>query len=401
MKCPGCGHQISTRQGRLQASITCPQCSRSFRLKRQGASRPQDPGGKGRNIGIVQARVAKTGAGQAGAGQTGAGQAAAGGSKGGNLPSTTRVWKGLSRDKLRVWALPAVAISVFLLLVVVGIMGGDDSPTGPGDDDVVIVDPEEGEEEPAEEETPAEEPAEEETPAEEPPTPEPEPGPSDPAETTGTRVYKKVIRSVVFVINEVSPGSYATGSGSLVDRPDRLVVTAYHVVENKSEVSVLFPVIRPDGTVIADREHYFDSGDYIRAKVVHTLKRKDLALLQLDKIPSGFVPIKLSADRVEPGEVVFTLGNPGLSLGMWVFTSGTVRQIFEQHEFQLNGGQTVVADLVETQNPARRGDSGGPLIDSQGHLSGVFSGFTEEAPFSLFIDETEVKRMLAQYRQSQ
>ena len=196
---------------------------------------------------------------------------------------------------------------------------------------------------------------------------------------------------------------YATGSGFLVDREDRLVVTAYHVVENKSEVWVLFPDFKADGTVYADREHYYNAGDkYIRAKVVRKLKRKDLALLQLDKIPTGFVPVKLATDRVQPGESVYTVGNPGASGGMWIFSDGSVRQIFDQQEIHLEGGQVVVADTVETQNPTNPGDSGGPVLNTKGDLVGVTSSGAPDGDLvSHCIDATEVKRMLSQYRRSQ
>jgi S1-C subfamily serine protease len=212
-------------------------------------------------------------------------------------------------------------------------------------------------------------------------------------------VYRQTLKSVTLVYH-----GEGAGSGFLVDESDRLLVTAYHVVKDEDDVSVVFPAFKTDQTVIADREHYFSVRDrrtHIPGKVVLRRKNQDLALIQLDRIPVGFKAIQLAAERAKPGEAVFTVGNPGASGGMWIFSDGAVRQIFDQQEFSLKGAQSGVADIVETQNPTNPGDSGGPVVNSRGELIGMtMSGIVDEEVdlVSQCIDVTEIKRLLSQFR---
>ena len=61
--------------------------------------------------------------------------------------------------------------------------------------------------------------------AQEPAKGEPPPTPAD----VGTSAYKKVLRSSVWAHSDRGNGRLATGSGTLIDRGRRLVLTNYHV----------------------------------------------------------------------------------------------------------------------------------------------------------------------------
>jgi len=54
-------------------------------------------------------------------------------------------------------------------------------------------------------------------------------------------VYQKVVRSTAWVHADRGNGRKATGSGSLVDKGRRLVLTNYHVVGDVKDVTVFFP----------------------------------------------------------------------------------------------------------------------------------------------------------------
>src|SRR3954469_19941128 len=71
----------------------------------------------------------------------------------------------------------------------------------------------------------------------------------------GVRVYQNVLKSTVWVISDRGGGQTATGSGTLIDRPKRLVLTNYHVVGDIDRVTVIFPVFR-DGQLISERSYY-------------------------------------------------------------------------------------------------------------------------------------------------
>ena len=69
------------------------------------------------------------------------------------------------------------------------------------------------------------------------PPPKPQPAPTE----AGVEVYRKVLRSTVWVHR---PGGQITGSGSLVDKGRRLVLTNYHVVGDNKHMTVFFPVFQ-------------------------------------------------------------------------------------------------------------------------------------------------------------
>ena len=86
--------------------------------------------------------------------------------------------------------------------------------------------------------------------------PRPTPAPTNPSNlNTGSRVYNHGMKSTVFIMVPTAEG-VATGTGFLVDNDNRLLATAYHVVDETEEVQIIFPVFKPDDTVIADLEYY-------------------------------------------------------------------------------------------------------------------------------------------------
>src|SRR5207244_11343288 len=115
----------------------------------------------------------------------------------------------------------------------------------------------------------------------------------------------------------------ATGSGSLIDRRRRLILTNYHVVADNDRATVMFPEYR-DGKRIAERDYYLRrvSDHGIHGRVLARDKERDLALIQLDRIPAGPFALALAEKSVAPGQSVHSLGNPGGSGALWVDTPG-------------------------------------------------------------------------------
>lgn len=219
------------------------------------------------------------------------------------------------------------------------------------------------------------------------------------ADDIGSTVYRKVLKSVVWIHSSRGGGKLATGSGSLIDRKHRLVLTNYHVVGDNDRATVIFPVFQ-NGKLVAERDFYLERirRDGIRGKVVARDRRCDLALIQLEDLSDGVETLPLAANSVVPGQSVQSIGNPGKSGALWVYTPGRVRQVyFKKWKSDLEGRiVNFEAEVVETDSATNPGDSGGPLVNDQGQLVGVTQGGAVNAQLlSTFIDVSEVKLFLA------
>ncbi len=230
------------------------------------------------------------------------------------------------------------------------------------------------------------------------PKPEPAPQPAD----AGATVYQKVVRSTAWVHSDRGGGKLATGTGSLVDKGRRLVLTNYHVVGDVKRATVYFPEFegREAKKTISDRKHYTDRAGKlgISGEVVELDKGADLALIRLDRIPDGVAELPLAADSPDPGQSVHSIGNPGKSGALWVYTPGKVRQVYSKKwKAKLDEKTTVSfeAKVIETDSPTNPGDSGGPLVNDKAELVGVTQGGAIDAQsISIFVDLSEVKRLL-------
>ena len=221
-------------------------------------------------------------------------------------------------------------------------------------------------------------------------------GPKD----AGATVYKKVLPSTVWVHSDRGGGKLATGSGTLIDRGRRLVLTNYHVVGNVKKATVFFPDYGKDKRAIPERQHYLDRAGRlgIPGEVVELDKEGDLALIRLERVPEGVPELKLAAESPQPGQAVHSIGNPGKSGALWVYTPGKVRQVYSKKWRAKLDERTILtfeAKVVETDSPTNPGDSGGPLVNDAGELVGVTQGGALDADsLSIFVDLSEVKRLV-------
>ena len=177
------------------------------------------------------------------------------------------------------------------------------------------------------------------------------------------------------------------------------MLTNFHVVGTNDRATVLFPAYR--GTrPIAEREYYTDRlkrEGGIRGRVVARDRTHDLAIVQLASLPDGVQAMPLDNDGVAPGQTVHSVGNPGDSGALWVYTPGKVRQVYHKRWKSQLGDETLSfeADVIETDSATNPGDSGGPLVNDKGQLVGVTQGGAVNARLlSTFIDVAEVKALL-------
>ncbi|QMU29744.1 S1C family serine protease [Adhaeribacter radiodurans] len=145
---------------------------------------------------------------------------------------------------------------------------------------------------------------------------------------------------------DVRPASFS-GTGFLLNA-DGYFVTSYHVIKDADSV-------------------YIENKKGLRYKVKEVYKDKlhDLAILKIadsNFTSLGYLPYAFKSSSADLGEKVYTLGFPREDM---VYGEGSLssRSGFE--------GDTTAYQISIPVNP---GNSGGPLIDSQGNLIGVISG---------------------------
>jgi len=111
-----------------------------------------------------------------------------------------------------------------------------------------------------------------------------------PNASAGQNVYRYLLKSTAWVFIPLTSTMARTGTGSLIDKTNRLVLTNYHVVMGSPPAYfVLFPTYQQDKLVAAKKE-YMDMQKremVSKGTVVMVDKRRDLALIQLDKIPDN------------------------------------------------------------------------------------------------------------------
>jgi len=179
----------------------------------------------------------------------------------------------------------------------------------------------------------------------------------DPTEAQNVRIYKEASPAVAFVVTRTMQydiffnpvGVEGAGSGFLIDA-DGHILTNYHVVEGAQTIEV----------TLGDQSHY-------KAKYIGADSRNDIALIQIDLRGRKIAPLTLGdSSRLQVGQRVLAIGNPfgfqstlttGIvsSLGRTVQTSET----------------TFIDEAIQTDAAINRGNSGGPLLNSQGEVIGI------------------------------
>lgn len=207
-------------------------------------------------------------------------------------------------------------------------------------------------------------------------------------------IYRQTLQSTAWVLAKNSEGT-SSGTGVLVDSEKKLLLTNAHVVGDARAAVIFFPELK-DGKPVVDRSHYLTNVRRlgVRGQVVAVDRKRDLALIELQKLPENVRAIEMVAESVSPGEEVDSIGNPGATDALWVFTSGTVRAVYKK-QFRTGAGEHDFR-VVETQSPINPGDSGGPVVNSQGELVAISQAISPKARLvSYFVDITEIKDFLA------
>lgn len=151
------------------------------------------------------------------------------------------------------------------------------------------------------------------------------------------------------------------GSGFIYD-PQGYIITNAHVVEKAVDITVTLA----DGT-----QHV--------AELIGIDEKTDLALIKISDPGIYHAAILGNSDEILMGEWVIALGNPfGLfsESRMPIATAGIVSSLHMDFGFQQSG--RVYQDMIQTDASINSGNSGGPLVNSDGQVIGIntfiFSG---------------------------
>lgn len=143
-----------------------------------------------------------------------------------------------------------------------------------------------------------------------------------------------------------------SGSGFIIDAQKGYIVTNNHVIDGAQKITVSLS----------------DGRDLV-AKVVGADPRTDLAVLQISDT-KNLTAVQLGdSSKLEVGESVVAIGNPGGAEFARSVTTGVVsatnRTLNIQGEASFN--------LIQTDAAINPGNSGGPLVDYQGRVIGINS----------------------------
>ena len=206
------------------------------------------------------------------------------------------------------------------------------------------------------------------------------------------QIYNQAIHSVVW-IRTIEGNWIGKGSGVLIDKERKLVVTNQHVTHSAEWVDVFFPWRDRNGRLNKQQDFYEknkqrlkEQGYAIQGRVIAKNVRNDLAVIQLIGIPTTAREIqhnfsKNVEDSMKRGDRVHILGNPGGQL--WKWTQGTFIQ-----KCLLDG-----AACLQMEARTEPGNSGGPVLNGRGVLVGVLTVGTDET-LSVAIPARSVKVLL-------
>ncbi|ALA60157.1 S1C family serine protease [Nitrospira moscoviensis] len=196
-------------------------------------------------------------------------------------------------------------------------------------------------------------------------------------ELSPREIYEQTSPAVVMVMGHPESGKSGSGGTGSIIQADGLVLTNAHVVieEKTGKPYPRLSVFLKPGRVTGDTK--VDLSRMAKARVLAYSSPLDLALLKLEGVRGPFPVIDLSdSERTRIGDRVIAIGHPEQG-GLWTLTTGVISA--EVDNFNGVKGKHV----FQTETGLNRGNSGGPLVDSEGRMVGVNTAIARVAPDGL------------------
>ena len=145
------------------------------------------------------------------------------------------------------------------------------------------------------------------------------------------------------------------GGSGVVISADGLIMTNHHVIDDSTQVRVVF-----------------EDGRMYESEIIGSDRLTDIGLLKISA--SNLVPISIgNSEALKVGDLAVAIGHP-LTLGAApTVTTGVVSALERRLDVggeTMNSGVTLFG-LIQTDAPITRGSSGGALINSNGELIGI------------------------------
>lgn len=185
-------------------------------------------------------------------------------------------------------------------------------------------------------------------------------------------VYKKASPAVVLVLGSDDGKAGSGGTGSIIT-PEGKIITNAHVVINPAgkPYRILYVFLKPP-KITGDNSRDLVNRYKARVLAFSGAKQLDLALLQIENPPPNLPTVAFAdPDKVEIGDEVVAIGHPE-SGGLWTLTTGSISTVIA------NFNRVRGKNVFQTEASVNRGNSGGPLLDTDAHMVGINTAIARE-----------------------
>ena len=166
---------------------------------------------------------------------------------------------------------------------------------------------------------------------------------------------KTIVQVQVGTLSDDGEFLSAGGGSGVVITDDGLIMTNHHVIDNSTEVRVIF-----------------EDGRMYEASIIGSDRLTDIGLVKITA--SNLIPIAIGdSDKMLVGDLAVAIGHP-LTLGAApTVTTGVVSALERRLDVggDVMGTSVTLFGLIQTDAPITRGSSGGALINKNGELIGI------------------------------
>lgn len=184
-----------------------------------------------------------------------------------------------------------------------------------------------------------------------------------------TALRDKITAATVFVNTD-----RGYGTGWVVDSREKLIITAGHVVEGVSRVSVITPRKNKEGWIISKAE-LFAVSPQLQAEVMGVVPHLDLAILKVPELNQKISALPLSTDAAKVGTAVYAVSHAAKMPTIFNFDKGTIEFTGFAAVTTSEPGRPSVklrAEIFAYQcKGIDRGSSGCALVNGTGEVIGI------------------------------